>query len=428
MKTPTPTRREEIALFRLSVVGDMLAFEPAPGELRRELESRARRRYRPPGARRTRTYHWKTLQRWYYQAKKDRVAGLLPAGRARGYALELTSEQRDTLLQMRRENPSAAAELILDEAVRHGIVAEGRLSVPTLRRLFASHGLSRVSKRRAARNDVQRRRWRAARVCDLWHGDVCHLVLADDDGSPRRVLVHALLDDASRYVPAIAARMQEREVDMLEVLCGALLKNPPPRALYFDRGACYRGDLLALFCQRLGIRLIHAMPGEPESRGTQERFFRTMRQRCTDHLPSSATRHQVKQVVWAWLDTDYHRRPHAGLMGATPRRRYLAGLRALRRPLEPKELARALEVTESRRVRRDATFELSGTTWEVSGRHLASKTVDLTIDGLSGRLLRVAWEGRPVRFGKCDPVANGRRRRPAKSTDIGPTTAFDPTT
>ena len=78
MKLPKPSHREAIALFRLGVVGDLLTRELKRGELRSELMSRARQRYRPPRANRSRRYHHKTLQRWYYEAKRDLVGGLLP--------------------------------------------------------------------------------------------------------------------------------------------------------------------------------------------------------------------------------------------------------------------------------------------------------------------------------------------------------------
>lgn len=173
MKTPRPSHREAVALFRQGVIGDLLARDLERGELVAELKERARRRYRPPGQPRTRTYHYKTLQRWYYEARRDLARGLLPQSRARGHALGLSPGQRELLLQMRTEHPSAAAELLLGEAVRHGIVAEGAISLSTLRRMYRDAGLPRVSMRRARRARVQRRRWRADAPGDLWHGDAC---------------------------------------------------------------------------------------------------------------------------------------------------------------------------------------------------------------------------------------------------------------
>ncbi len=417
MKTPEPSHRERIALFRLSVVGDLLARELEPGELKAELQQRAEQRYRAPGASVSRTFSFKSLQRWYYAAKSDLTGGLLPESRARGFALKLSDEQRALLLEMRQEHPTASAELLLSEAVQHGVVGEHELTLTTLRRLFRIAGLPRLSCRKLnRREDVQRRRWQAKHPGELWHGDVCHLILADERGRPRRVLVHGLLDDASRYCPALVPRTHEREQDMLEVFCGALLRHPAPHTLYLDNGACYRGEVLQLVCQRLNIRLVHAKPYSPEARGKMERFWRSLRQRCTDHLPPSSSLHDVGQALWAWLDADYHRRPHAGLLGDTPRRRYLGGLDARPAPLTPKQLAAALEVEQGRQVRQDGTFELDGKTYEVNGRHLAGKRITVVVDALTERPLRAAWQGQPVRFGVCDPVAN-RRRRPATATE-----------
>ena len=429
MLIPKPSNREEVALFRRSIVGDLLAQALPRGELRRELIRRSKVRYLPPGADEPRRFSFKTLQRWLYDMKRDPVGGLLPEARARGFALALDDDQRWMLLEMRREHPSAAAELLLDEAVRHGIVAKDQISVATLRRLYATEGLSRQSKRRAERNALHRRRWRAAKVCDLWHGDVCHLVLMDENGGKRTVYVHGFLDDMSRFCPALVGRNHEREIDMLEVFFGALLRYPRPRTLYLDQGGCYRGDLLGLVCQRLGINLVHASPGDPAARGTGERFFRTMRQRCTDHLAPSSTLHQVNTALWAWLDADYHRRPHAGLMGKTPRREFLRGIAGQRKPLTPRELAKAVETTVRRRVKKDATFTVGGTLYEVTGAHLVGKYVDVVLDGLTERPVRLSYQEQPVRFGPCDPVANagrGRTRAEPQDTPGAKSTPFDP--
>ncbi len=420
MKTPKPSHREAVALFRLGIIGDLLARDLERGELKLELIARAHQRYRSPGAAVTRRYHYKTLERWYYEAKRGHAMALEPKSRVRGHGLALDAEQRSMLLAMRREHRSAAAELILSEAVRHGIVEAEQVSLPTLRRLFRDAGLARLSKKRQTRADSQRRRWEAAKPCDLWHGDVAHVVGSDG----RKALVHGLMDDHSRYVLALEARSTERERDMLEVFMGALLRYPPPRALYLDNGSCYSGDLLALVCKRLDIRLVHATPHDPEARGKMERLWRTMRQRCTDHLPANAELDEVGRTLHNWLDGDYHRRPHASLMGETPRRRFLRRLEG--RALSPLELAKALEVTETRVVGKDGTFTVSGLTYEVAGAWLARKRIQVVIDGLTGKPVRASWKETAVTFGRCDPVANRSRTRPQPmATTTATTTPFD---
>jgi hypothetical protein len=62
-------------------------------------------------------------------------------------------------------------------------------------------------------------------------------------------------------------------------------------------------------------------------------------------------------------------------------------------------------------VRRDGTFTLAGTAYEVSGRHLCGKRIALVIDALTGKPIRASWQDKPVRFGLCDPVSNRDRKR-----------------
>lgn len=423
MKTPEPSKAEAKALFRLGIVGDLLTRDLSKGALEAELRERAKARYRPPNAPASRTYHWKTLQSWYYAAKKG-LSALRPASRKRGYGLSLDPVRRELLLQIRREHPSASARLILETAVSQGVVDPGQLSVSTLRRLFQAHDLPRSSASRADRRD--RRRWVATRPCALWHADVCHVWVRDATGLPRKLYVHGILDDHSRYVVGLEARDSEREADLLSVLCGALLRVPAPEILYVDNGACYRGEVLALIADRLGIKLIHARPYDPQARGKMERFWRTLRTQCTDHLPQGSSLHDANHALWAWLDTDYHPSPHAGLMAETPIKRFHAGIVDLPGARTQQDLARALEVPVTRKVAGDATFTVEGRLYEVAGRHLRNKTLDLVLDPFTDMPLRASYQGQPVVFGPCDPAANRHRRRAAPAPAPAPTVPFDP--
>lgn len=157
-----------------------------------------------------------------------------------------------------------------------------------------------------------------------------------------------------------------------------------------------------------------------------ERFWRTMRQRCTDHLPAGASLHDVNAALLAFLDADYHIRPHAGLMGETPLKRFHAGLGRLPRPRTAKELAQALEITVKRRVAGDATFGVEGRSFEVSGRHLAHKSISVVVDPFTGAVLRASYQNKPVVVGVCDPALNRGRRRAKPADEAVSTVPFDP--
>lgn len=422
-RLPRPSRAEEIALFRHAILGDLLARDLEHGELQDELKARADRRYRPPGARASRSFHWKTLQSWYYQAKKG-VDALKPACRARGVALALDDRQRELLLDIRREHRSVATEIILAEVVRNGAVPKGAISEATLRRLYRSHDLGRESVNRGSRRE--RRRWQADRPCRIWHADVCHVWLRDAGGKPRKAYVHGILDDHSRYVLALEARDAEREMDLLSVLCHALLRFPSPDLFYVDNGSCYRGDLLQLALERLGIRLIHAKPYDPQARGKMERFWRTLRTRCTDHLAPTATLHDLNAALLAFLDADYLCRPHAGILGQKPLHVFQAGIVGLPSPRTAADLARALELTVNASVRGDCTVSIEGRTFEIAGRHLVGKRIDVIIDPFTHVPLRATYKGAGVPIGRCDPVANGHRARAADAAPAVPAAPFDP--
>ena len=65
----------------------------------------------------------------------------------------------------------------------------------------------------------------------------------------------------------------ERELDMLHLMVRALRKHGAPDLLYLDNGSTYRGDVLRLGCERLGITLVHAAPYDPEARGKMRNNF-----------------------------------------------------------------------------------------------------------------------------------------------------------
>jgi transposase InsO family protein len=404
---------ETVALFRAEVIGSLTRRTFAHGELAAELRSLSHKRFRPPGADCTKRIPVPTLERWLYAYKAGGLEALRPQGRARGHALELTPELRELLLDIRREHPSASAALIVRTLIADGRLLRDQLSDPTLRRLFLDHGLDRVPLRDGAGRKA-RLRWEAERPNALWQGDVCHGPALVIDGGHKPLRIHALLDDASRYIVALEAHHTERETDMLALFVGALRRHGQPDGLYLDNGSTYRGDALRLACERLGITLVHPRPGDAPARGKMERFWRTLRQGCLDFLGSVASLHEVNVRLLAFLDQHYHVAPHGGLMGQTPASVY-APAQGGGEPLDEVALATALTVRSRRRVRRDTTVSVDGTDWELDQGFLAGRVVTV------GRCLLdrapppwVEYEGQRLALHPVDPVRNARRRRPLR--------------
>ena len=422
---------EAVALFRSEIIGALTRRELDRGELREELKRLAQQRYRPPGAKATRKYAGSTLERWLYRYKKGGLEALRPSPRSdRGRARELTDEQRDLLLDVRREHRAASVPIILRTLVAEGRLQKGSVSAATVRRLYVDHGLDRVASRDGD-GPKTRLSWQAEHPGALWHGDVCHGPGLKVGKETLPLRIHALLDDASRYVVALEAVHQEREVDMLRLLVRALRRHGAPDALYLDNGSTYRGDTLRVACGRLGITLMHARPYDPQARGKMERFWRTLREQCLGFIGQDASLHDVNVRLWSWLGQHYHVAPHAGLMGRCPS---AAWAPAEERPLDPideQRLREALTVRERRRVRRDTTLSIEGAEFELDQGFLAGQLIMAAWCPIDDPL--VPWaelHGKRYPLHPVDRIANAHRKRPPRRPDEPePTprrTDFDP--
>jgi putative transposase len=183
-------------------------------------------------------------------------------------------------------------------------------------------------------------------------------------------------------------------------------------------------------CQRLGIRLVHAQPYDPQARGKMERFWRTARERCIDHLGGLGSLHDVQARLLAFLDRHYLPVPHSSLLGRCPADVFATD-RVDADPVPDEALRVALTVRGTRRVRKDGTVAVGGVEWEVEDGYLAGRKVTVARSLYAPE--DAPWiehEDRAFRLRRLDPVANGLRpKRAAKRVRRGiDAIDFDPAT
>ena len=282
---------EEVAVFRHGLIGAIALRSLTHGERIALLRDISEQRVRPPGSDTTRCYSVTTLERWLYAFKRDGIDALVPRARTdKGRGRDLTPELRELLCDIRREHPEVSVTLIV-----RTLRADGRIgpevTACTVRRMFHDKGLARCAAvdGNNGHGGKTRLKWQAERPGALWHGDVCHGPTLTLGQRRVHVRVHALLDDASRYVVALRVAGDEREETMLTIFTQALMEHGKPDALYLDNGPTYRGQVLQLACSRLGITLLHAKPYDAPARGKMERFWRRMREQALDHLGQLAS-------------------------------------------------------------------------------------------------------------------------------------------
>ena len=79
MHALTPkTHQEAVAVFRHGVIGALTQAQMDRGQLSAALRQLAKQRFRPPGAKTTRSYSTSTLERWYYRFRARGLDGLAP--------------------------------------------------------------------------------------------------------------------------------------------------------------------------------------------------------------------------------------------------------------------------------------------------------------------------------------------------------------
>jgi transposase InsO family protein len=402
---------EEVAVFRHSLIG-LLANESLDhGELAARLRELSEQRVRPPGSDNTRVYSVPTLERWLYAYKRGKLEALVPRGRSdRGRGRELDPQLRELLCDIRREHPSVSVTLMLRTLRKDGRIGPN-VKACTVRRMLAAQGLRRQPPR-DAEGPKMRLRWQAERPGALWHGDVCHgptLTPSPKQRIPMRV--HALLDDASRFVVALRVSNNEREETMLSLFAQALMEHGRPDALYLDNGSTYRGDILQIVCARLGVTLMHARPYDAPARGKMERFWRRMREEALSHLGVVTSLAEAEQKLRYWLAEYYQGQPHAGILGRAPSAVFSEGEKA---HVAEAELRAALTITARRRVRRDSTVSVGGVDYEVPYGYLGGQVVTLATCLFDGTEPKLELDGKRIPLVPVDPVGNAHRKRPPR--------------
>ena len=323
--------REQIALFRYGPIADLVHREERARGLYPLLREKAERVYEIPGSRRSRVAA-ETIRDWLADYRRGGFDALRPqVRRDQGRARAIPQEVADMLCQLKDETPALSVGAVIEQAkLSGGIGDELHLAPATVHRLLSRHGL--MDKRPKQPTSKDRRRFAFDNAGELWMSDVMHGPAVMSDGRKRKSYLLALLDDATRIVPYAAFALSESTAAFLPVLRQAVLRRGVPTRLYVDNGSAYRSHHLSLVCAKLGIALIHARPYQPQGKGKQERWFRTVRMQLLSTLAPSdtASLEALNRRLWAWVEGEYHQSPHKGLDGATPLDRWTISAQDIR--------------------------------------------------------------------------------------------------
>jgi putative transposase len=415
----TDEERNQKALFRHAILGDLLSRNLRRGQLRVGLKQLAQQTYEDHHGR-SRRVAYKTLEEWFYKYRNGGFEALKPRPRKDRHKSRILPEDiQQLILEMKREDPGRSAHLILRELELAGRIGPGQVSMSSVQRWLRQHGLSVP---RMEWDHAARYRWEAAVCGELWQADALHgpVLMNPATGRTQRVIVFGLIDDRSRLMPYLEGGFGETEQRFLTVLYQAMARRGIVRKLLLDNHASFSGYDLRLLCARLGIHLVHSRPGDAPSKGKIERIWRTLRAQVIDRLDLErvTTIDEFNLRLWTWVETEYHRQPHSSLSGRTPLEVWESEADQIRWAGEPQQLEQNFYGEAERFVRNDSTVQWRGVFYEVPP-YLRRQTVRLRYALLDSTRVSVLDGGTEIPVRRVQPVENSNRSRAAVARPIG---------
>jgi transposase InsO family protein len=415
----TDEERNQEALFRHAILGDLLSRNLRRGRLRLGLKQLAQQTYQDHQGR-SRRVAYKTLEEWFYKYRNGGFEALKPRPRSdRNKSRILPEDIQRLILEMKREDPGRSAHLILRELELAGRIVAGQASVSMVQRLLRRHGLSVP---RMEWDHAARYRWEAAVCGELWQADALHgpMLMNPATGRAQRVIVFGLIDDRSRLMPYLEGGFGETEQRFLTVLYQAMARRGIVYKLLLDNHASFIGYDLRLLCARLGIHLVHSRPGDAPSKGKIERIWRTLRAQLIDRLDLErvTTLDEFNLRLWTWVETEYHRQPHSALSGRTPLEVWESESDQVRWAVDPQQLEQHFYGEAERFARNDSTVQWRGSFYEVPP-YLRRQRVRLRYALLDSTRVSVLDGGTEIPVRAVQPVENSNRSRAAVVRPIG---------
>jgi len=396
-------RYRDVGLFRYSLIRE--AADPALSKAERGglVRALASMEHLTPDGRRIRVGR-STLDEWIRAWRAGGFEALVP--QARQVAPKIDPELLSRAEALKREAPGRSAEQIVR------VMAEAGMTPPAVRsiqRHFARVGLNLRPDGSPPRAYG---RFEASAPNELWTGDALHGPMV---GGTKAYLL-GFIDDYSRAVPGYRWCPAEDTLRLCSALRVGVASRGVPRAVLVDRGAAFVNVQFLRAAASLGIRVIHARPRAPSTKGKIERWFRSVRAGFLVELEArggAGDLGELNRLFTAWVEVVYHRRVHSET-GERPIERFARATPVLP---SPEALHEAFLWSEFRVVTKTATVSLHGNAFEVDAA-LVGRRVELVFDPFDLTDIEVRFENRPM--GKAVPMRIARHVHPKARPEAAP--------
>jgi putative transposase len=402
MSSKSQSIADKWAVFRFSIVGGLLARPPAKGELGKELQKLAEQTYIHPEHNCFTSFHFSTIESWYYKAKNgdDPIVALSRKVRSDiGNSIAVTPILLKFLGKQYKTYPSWSYQLHTDNlnAVieEREDIKDGPPSYSSVRRRMLERGwvkkkskkINQTAGQRAAAERLENfevRSYEAEHVHALWHLDFHEgsMRVVDANGEWHTPKALCILDDFSRLCCHIQWYLNETAEVLIHGMFQAFYKRGLPRGLMTDNGAAMIAHETCNGLAKIGISHERTLPYSPYQNGKQESFWGNLEGRLLNMLTQieSLTMDYLNKATQAWVEMEYNKTRHNEI-GMAPIQRMLENKDVSRPSFTEDQLKRSFTICESRKQRQsDGTISINGIRFEVPWRfnHIKNLYVSFT--------------------------------------------------
>jgi transposase InsO family protein len=314
---PAPfAQPDDYGLWRFGIISPLLHRSADSPPLRVQIEQLAQSTFHTPDGREKR-FCFDTIRQWLSRYRTCGIDGLRNKHHKNQGATSVSPALQQALADLRGKQPDWTVKRLLNAVREQGFWNGIKPGKTAIYRYTATHGLNRDKKQPA----LPVRSFEYPFFGDLWTADFLHGPKIRIGTQARKAYLHAIIDDATRYIVAARFHLAEDTRSLLDDLMLAIRRFGIPKRLYTDNGAAFRSRHLRMVAAKLGVSLPHTPPYTPRGRGKVERFFRSVREGfLTGRDRTSLEKLNTDLVEWISL---YHHSPHRTL-GMSPLDRKLA--------------------------------------------------------------------------------------------------------
>lgn len=307
-----------------------------------------------------------TIKKWYYKYQKEGLNKLKTRERKdKNDSRKLSSEVIDYLIDLRSKYPKMTVKNMYDKLLKDNYI-DNSINIRSFYRYLRNNNL-----KREVLDRKERRRYEKEYPNDVWQGDTTYGPYIKINGKKYRTYLIHFIDDNSRLVVGYGFYLNDNAINVQKTLKKAIKTYGIPKQIYLDNGKSYKNCQLSLICARLGIKLTHTHPYDPESKGKVERCFKTIKEGWMNARDWNAFKdlEDLEKDYEEYLFNEYINKEHSELKD-TPNNVWHKGIENVKwRRLEDEKVEEAFMHEVKRKVSKDGVISINNELYEVSGAY-----------------------------------------------------------